>query len=851
MPRFELPPTSAAEGAQIRSLHAEQPFAEVTNADLRAWLAIPDVGKQKLRALLAEHGLLLFRGVDLSPREEVLLTKLAGHHEEEESSDGLGKLGGWNAAQPGIGTLPQETDVLCQGNVLLKDHHGIASLQLKLPLTYESEGFHADGIHNMQHRLPVLTSMLCLKAPIAGGSTFFTCSRRALSTLDPALRELCRRLTVHYAYDETRGRPIMRDGIVREGFQSPVAGRDASAAPPAPVVRTAHPLVRRVAATGEESLYLSCANIERMEAPADERHGLPAVWLDEAQSYDLVRQILGSATAAPRVYEHSWMFGDLALWDNRIVLHAPGKGGTCEGERLHHRVRLDGAVDTNVDLIEHTSRRHLAAAHTLSHHFGFDELTWNHISARLPHVGGVAGKVDGEGRGGIGGVGGLGGGGVRFIVTPGDRLFNEVTPLNLSVSSPSNVNVTADVIHAAIYNARPDVHAIVHHHTPAVVAVACLAEGLQLLTQDGAAFLGRVAYHEWEGVSDDYDEKEHIASSLGQDAHTLIMRHHGAVTCGKTVAEAWVRYFYLDRMCQAQLLAMGAGGTKPPRQPPAAVLARGFEQLGPGSPYCHGKFEWDALLRLADSLQAGKAAGTAAALRPALAASPRLEGGSPTPMTTGMMYAGTTPEALKMLEEKGFCVIPGVIPSDDVGAIRASVMHTTAVHRNPNAPPTIGHVPGLIKHDQSFAPYLASRKVMDVVEAIFGTHAKITFTTGQTNHPGCERQEWHSDWPFNQSGNAHLRAPYVNATIHLTALYMLDEMTAENGTILLPGTHRAKVNPSVPGVHDPSSPHPREQRATGTAGSVLILDSRLWHCIPPNPTNASRVAFAVRYAPWL
>ena len=184
-------------------------------------------------------------------------------------------------------------------------------------------------------------------------------------------------------------------------------------------------------------------------------------------------------------------------------------------------------------------------------------------------------------------------------------------------------------------------------------------------------------------------------------------------------------------------------------------------------------------------------------------------------------------------------MIPGVIPSDDVGAIRASVMHTTAVHRNPNAPPTIGHVPGLIKHDQSFAPYLASRKVMDVVEAIFGTHAKITFTTGQTNHPGCERQEWHSDWPFNQSGNAHLRAPYVNATIHLTALYMLDEMTAENGTILLPGTHRAKVNPSVPGVHDPSSPHPREQRATGTAGSVLILDSRLWHCILPNPTNAS------------
>merc|ERR1711965_402605 len=97
------------------------------------------------------------------------------------------------------------------------------------------------------------------------------------------------------------------------------------------------------------------------------------------------------------------------------------------------------------------------------------------------------------------------GGEARFLVTPGDLLFDEVTPLNLTLSSPFNVNVTADVIHAAIYNARPDVHAIVHHPTPAVVAVACLAEGLQLLPQDGAAYPGPVAYHEWEGVSDDYD----------------------------------------------------------------------------------------------------------------------------------------------------------------------------------------------------------------------------------------------------------------------------------------------------------------------------------------------------------
>ena len=68
------------------------------------------------------------------------------------------------------------------------------------------------------------------------------------------------------------------------------------------------------------------------------------------------------------------------------------------------------------------------------------------------------------------------------------------------------------------------------------------------------------------------------------------------------------------------------------------------------------------------------------------------------------------------------------------------------------------------------------------------------------------------------------------------ALWMLDEMNEENGTILLPGSHMAAVNPSVPGVHEPMTEHPAEQRATGKAGSVLIIDSRLWHCIPPNPT---------------
>lgn len=105
--------------------------------------------------------------------------------------------------------------------------------------------------------------------------------------------------------------------------------------------------------------------------------------------------------------------------------------------------------------------------------------------------------------------------------------------------------------------------------------------GLQLLTQDSSAYVGHVAYHDWEGVSDDYDEKGRLAAALGPTAHTLIMRHHGAVTCGATVAEAWVRYYYLDRICTVQV----AASAKPCRTPNAAVLDHSFQQLGPNGPF--------------------------------------------------------------------------------------------------------------------------------------------------------------------------------------------------------------------------------------------------------------------------
>ena len=104
-------------------------------------------------------------------------------------------------------------------------------------------------------------------------------------------------------------------------------------------------------------------------------------------------------------------------------------------------------------------------------------------------------------------------------------------------------------------------------------------------------------------------------------------------------------------------------------------------------------------------------------------------------------------QQLGELASQGWCLLPGVIPEADVRRVRDSVLRTTAEQRNPSAPESIGHVPGLCCFDLSFAPWLASDAVMNLVTALFGPGAKITFCTGQTNYPGCERQEWCAPHP--------------------------------------------------------------------------------------------------------
>ena len=208
-------------------------------------------------------------------------------------------------------------------------------------------------------------------------------------------------------------------------------------------------------------------------------------------------------------------------------------------------------------------------------------------------------------------------------------------------------------------------------------------------------------------------------------------------------------------------------------------------------------------------------------------------------------------QLLLQLEMNGWCVLEGVVPADQVEAVRDSVAATVAANRNLGAPPGIGHLSAIINYDQSFAPYLADARLMSLVHHLLGANARISFTTGTINYPGNERGGWHADWPFNQHNAGHVPAPYPDMVAHLTTLWMFSPFTDENGgTLIVPSSHRSDNNPTGDNGVDPLASYPTEIHATGPAGSVLILDSRMWHASAANTTTEPRVSVVVRYAPW-
>jgi ribulose-5-phosphate 4-epimerase/fuculose-1-phosphate aldolase len=194
----------------------------------------------------------------------------------------------------------------------------------------------------------------------------------------------------------------------------------------------------------------------------------------------------------------------------------------------------------------------------------------------------------------------------HFLINAFGLLWDEISASTLVkvtldgevVDDPTGngINRAGYVIHSAVHRARPDLSCVMHTHTAAGIAVSAQEDGLLPLSQHAMRFTGNLGYHDYEGLALELDEQARLVRDLATHK-VMILRNHGLLACGESVAEAFDLMYYLERACQSQINAM-AGGAKL-RMPSPAVAektAGQFKKL----PYKAKKTEWKALTRMLD-----------------------------------------------------------------------------------------------------------------------------------------------------------------------------------------------------------------------------------------------------------
>ena len=204
------------------------------------------------------------------------------------------------------------------------------------------------------------------------------------------------------------------------------------------------------------------------------------------------------------------------------------------------------------------------------------------------------------------------------------------------------------------------------------------------------------------------------------------------------------------------------------------------------------------------------------------------------------------------VRDEGWCVLEDVIPAPEVAAIRREVETSEAEYREFSEQHD-KWARNVISFMPNFAGHLASERLLEVMRAVLGPQVRISQTEYKTRPPHYELvRGYHSDFPYDLKQKWHIPQPFPQAVIGITTLWMLTEFTTGNGgTWVVPRTHVSPRNPR--GKHDnidERSPIQGELQATGSAGSVLIMDSRIWHSNAANPSAGPRTAVVVRYAPW-
>jgi ribulose-5-phosphate 4-epimerase/fuculose-1-phosphate aldolase len=246
----------------------------------------------------------------------------------------------------------------------------------------------------------------------------------------------------------------------------------------------------------------------------------------------------------------------------------------------------DSHIRGSVSEEEWKVRVDLAAAYRLVALYGWDDLIFTHLSARVP------------------------GPEHHFLINPYDMMFEEITASSLVkidtegqpvLPTSHPVNPAGFTIHSALHMNCEDAHAVMHLHTPDGQAVSAMSEGLMEHTQTGMIARHDIAYHDYEGIATDLEERERLVEDMG-DKHAMILRNHGTLAIGKTVAQCFLRLYFIERACTAQVRMLSAGRenlNNPPQGTPEKVEsqtpAAGMGMVADG-------LAWPALLRKLDRI---------------------------------------------------------------------------------------------------------------------------------------------------------------------------------------------------------------------------------------------------------
>lgn len=233
---------------------------------------------------------------------------------------------------------------------------------------------------------------------------------------------------------------------------------------------------------------------------------------------------------------------------------------------------------------EWQTRTDLAACYRLVALYGWDDLVFTHITARVP------------------------GSGHYFLLNPYGMLFEEVTASSLVkvdldgnkiTPSPYEINPAGFVIHSAVHAARADAQCVIHLHTDAGVAVSAQKDGLLAISQNALFPIASLAYHDYEGIALRDDEKARLVRDLG-DRSFMILRNHGTLTVGLSVADAFLFMFVLERACRIQLLAQSGGADL--TRVPQPIVEGIVEDARAATRGLGGQLAWPGLLRKLDRI---------------------------------------------------------------------------------------------------------------------------------------------------------------------------------------------------------------------------------------------------------